>query len=199
MRCVATLPWSFCMAAATLEPGISTERSQKVMRFRLRRYMGAISSLVEELEDSEVQTLWPDSPTQPYTLAGGMLMPIWYDRTGLPPSSVEQTASVERSVEQLMSLLEEVRGLMTWVEPCFREFVGLLEAVRGHKGRAGERGGHSQGAHHHWRLLDGWRHCPTTGAKASRGHWRCLRAPGQRVNAMNRSEFPIQSGFNWNL
>ena len=49
------------------------------MKFRLRRYMGAISSLVEELEDSEVQTLWPDSPTQAYTLAGGMRMPIWYD------------------------------------------------------------------------------------------------------------------------
>eukprot|EP00434_Breviolum_minutum_P018250 symbB.v1.2.016100.t1/scaffold1215.1/size131139/10 len=76
----------------------------------LKRYIEAMSDLLEELEFRDVQTFWPNSGMQPYTLAGGIMMPIWYDRSGLPPSAPEKTESVERSVEGLMQLVEEVQA-----------------------------------------------------------------------------------------
>ena len=58
---------------------------------------------------------------------------------------------------------------------------------------AGEGRGHSQGAHHHWRLLDGRRHCPTTGIKASRGHWGRLCAPRPSAKLETLSFTPLKS------
>ncbi|CAK9089825.1 Lysophospholipase-like protein 1 [Durusdinium trenchii] len=76
-----------------------------------KRYLDAVDpELLEELQSQEVQTFWPDSEAQPYTLAGGMVMPIWYDRSGLPPSAPEKTDSVERSVQRLMQLIQEVEA-----------------------------------------------------------------------------------------
>lgn len=76
----------------------------------LKRYIEALSDLVEELEFRDVQTFWPNSSPQPYTLAGGIVMPIWYDRAGLAPSAPEKTDSVEKSVDSLMKLVQKVQA-----------------------------------------------------------------------------------------
>jgi len=78
----------------------------------LRKYMETVGGkkFLQELKDKGVKTYWPDSGQRPYTLAGGLVMPVWYDRSGLPPTAPEDTASVEESVSSLYQLIEQVKA-----------------------------------------------------------------------------------------
>ncbi|CAE7350270.1 LYPLAL1 [Symbiodinium natans] len=78
----------------------------------LEEYFRAVDggNLLDELAAHGVKTYWPDSGVRSYTLAGGRVMPIWYDRKGLPPTAPEDTASVEESVHSLVKLLDQVRA-----------------------------------------------------------------------------------------
>lgn len=78
---------------------------------RLRRYLMQVDNgaLLQSLASSNVATVFPDSGLNPYTLMGGMPMAVWFDRTGLPPSAPEATASVEKSVILLREVLAELR------------------------------------------------------------------------------------------
>jgi len=78
----------------------------------LRQYWEAVDStgLLGTLRDSGVSVYFPDSGVRPYRLAGGQPVSVWFDRTGLPPSSPEDTASVEDSVDRLMRLVSEIKA-----------------------------------------------------------------------------------------
>jgi len=89
----------------------------------LRRYLEAVDGgrFLESLAARGASTQFPDSGLRPYRLAGGLPMAVWYDRTGLPPSSPEDTPSVEASVDRLYEI---VQRLQTQGIPARRIVVG---------------------------------------------------------------------------
>ncbi|CAE8587062.1 unnamed protein product [Polarella glacialis] len=78
----------------------------------LQRYLRAVDGgqFLDRLQISGVETVFPDSGLRPYSLAGGQRMAIWFDRTGLPPSAPEDTASVEDSVSRLVCVLDQLKS-----------------------------------------------------------------------------------------
>ena len=72
-----------------------------------QRWIGA-ESFVKALVDKGVHTEFPSARPIPYTVAGGQMSSVWFNRLAMEPSSPEQTRTVEDSVAQIESLLDEL-------------------------------------------------------------------------------------------
>ena len=67
---------------------------------------------IESLVPSAVYHHWdwifPNASSIPYTLNGGLVTSIWYDRVGgFAPTYPEQTATVEASTDRLLAIIDE--------------------------------------------------------------------------------------------
>ena len=70
----------------------------------LRRMRGG--RFLREMEGLGVRLLFPSATPRPYTLAGGQVMSVWFDRYDLPPTAQEHTASVLESCAQIDALVQ---------------------------------------------------------------------------------------------
>ena len=57
---------------------------------------------------SNVEVHFPTASPRPYTLAGGQVSSVWFDRYALPPTAPEHTPSVEESCHQLGLLVDDL-------------------------------------------------------------------------------------------
>lgn len=60
--------------------------------------------------DLSVRFIFPHAPAIPVSINMGMVMPAWYDITGLDPESRADGAGVKRSVAAVTRLIERVRS-----------------------------------------------------------------------------------------
>jgi phospholipase/carboxylesterase len=72
-----------------------------------KRWIG-LQAFVKKLAAEGVHVEFPTAVPISYTLFRGRKESVWFDRLEMDPSSPEQTASVEQSVGQLESLLDDL-------------------------------------------------------------------------------------------
>ena len=64
---------------------------------------------LQDIANDGIRFIFPDARPRPYTLAGGTVTSIWFDRSGgMEPQHPEMTESVLASVAQLETLIEEL-------------------------------------------------------------------------------------------
>ncbi|BFZ06965.1 hypothetical protein BsWGS_10004 [Bradybaena similaris] len=54
-----------------------------------------------------IKVIYPTAPLQPYTLLGGALSNVWFDRTGLRPKGTECLSSIDHMALQLKKMVQE--------------------------------------------------------------------------------------------
>jgi phospholipase/carboxylesterase len=64
-----------------------------------------VQALCAEFGGPEVKLVFPDAPVQPYTLARGAPVQVWFDRTELALDAPEALASVEAACTRLEALV----------------------------------------------------------------------------------------------
>ena len=67
-----------------------------------------IQSLMFASAYKQFDWIFPTATPIPYTLNGGMVSSVWYDRVeGFEPTHPEQTLTIERSTDQLIGVIED--------------------------------------------------------------------------------------------
>jgi phospholipase/carboxylesterase len=73
-----------------------------------RDLMPVADTLRAHLDNNlEIKSIFPDAPIRPITINGGMLMPGWYDITGLTIESREDVPGIQASAEQIRYLIDK--------------------------------------------------------------------------------------------
>jgi len=60
------------------------------------------------LSAAGVKMVYPDAPRVPYTLAGGGLQSVWFDRVGMAYNAPEDAAGMAKSLEQVDSEIDQL-------------------------------------------------------------------------------------------
>lgn len=96
-----------------LEP-TSPPRASIIWLHGLGANMHDFEPIVPELNIADsmaVRFVFPNAPTRPVTVNGGMVMRAWFDVLGLEPTSLQDEAGIRGSEEQLRALIEREKGL----------------------------------------------------------------------------------------
>ena len=64
---------------------------------------------LRRMEARGVRLVFPTARPRPYTLAGGRVASVWFDRRDLPPTAPEHTASVLESCARIDAAVEDLR------------------------------------------------------------------------------------------
>jgi len=60
------------------------------------------------LRSAGICTIYPSAPVVPYTVAGGRLQSVWFDRTAISYEAPEDKAGIARSVEQVDAEIDKL-------------------------------------------------------------------------------------------
>ncbi|XP_071963766.1 lysophospholipase-like protein 1 [Antedon mediterranea] len=64
-------------------------------------------TLGEELSFPHLQVIYPTAPSRPYTLSGGMLSNVWFDRYALEYETHEDTDSINHMTDEISKLIQD--------------------------------------------------------------------------------------------